>query len=92
MNVAEVTAKARVLLEALPYIQDFRGSTFVVKYGGSVMDDPPLSSPRLQARVLRPGITALLPDAATTDTILRPAFERLDHAIDQFLEQARLVA
>lgn len=40
MNVAEVTAKAEVLLEALPYIQDFRGSTFVVKYGGSFMDDP----------------------------------------------------
>ncbi|MEI6860744.1 MAG: acetylglutamate kinase [Verrucomicrobiota bacterium] len=40
MDVAELTAKARVLLEALPYIQDFRGSTFVVKYGGSFMDDP----------------------------------------------------
>jgi acetylglutamate kinase len=40
MNVAEVTAKAEVLLEALRYIQDFRGSTFVVKYGGSFMDDP----------------------------------------------------
>jgi acetylglutamate kinase len=40
MNVAEVTAKAEVLLEALPYIQDFHGSTFVVKYGGSFMDDP----------------------------------------------------
>jgi acetylglutamate kinase len=40
MNVEEVTAKAKVLLEALPYIQDFRGSTFVVKYGGSFMDDP----------------------------------------------------
>ena len=40
MNVAEVTAKAKVLLEALPYVQDFRGSTFVVKYGGSFMDDP----------------------------------------------------
>ena len=40
INVAEVTAKAKVLLEALPYIQDFRGSTFVVKYGGSFMDDP----------------------------------------------------
>jgi acetylglutamate kinase len=39
-NVTEVTAKAKVLLEALPYIQDFRGSTFVVKYGGSFMDDP----------------------------------------------------
>ena len=32
--------KAEVLLEALPHIQKFRGSTFVVKYGGSFMDDP----------------------------------------------------
>jgi len=40
MNVAEITAKAKVLLEALPYIQDFHGATFVVKYGGSFMDDP----------------------------------------------------
>ncbi len=32
--------KAEVLLEALPYIHKFRGSTFVVKYGGSFMDDP----------------------------------------------------
>jgi acetylglutamate kinase len=48
MNVAEVTAKAKVLLEALPYIQDFRGSTFVVKYGGSFMDDP---DPAARSRV-----------------------------------------
>jgi acetylglutamate kinase len=34
------TTKARVLLEALPYIQRFRGSIFVVKYGGAFMDDP----------------------------------------------------
>ena len=40
MDVSEVIAKARVLLEALPYIQDFRGATFVVKYGGSFMDSP----------------------------------------------------
>jgi acetylglutamate kinase len=40
VNVNEITTKAKVLLEALPYIQDFRGSTFVVKYGGSFMDDP----------------------------------------------------
>jgi acetylglutamate kinase len=32
--------KANVLLEALPYIQRFRSSTFVVKYGGSFMDSP----------------------------------------------------
>jgi acetylglutamate kinase len=48
INVNEVIAKARVLLEALPYIQDFRGSTFVVKYGGSFMDDP---SPEVRTRV-----------------------------------------
>jgi acetylglutamate kinase len=48
MNVTEVTAKAKVLLEALPYIQDFHGSTFVVKYGGSFMDDP---DPVIRTRV-----------------------------------------
>ena len=48
MDLAEITAKARVLLEALPYIQDFHGSIFVVKYGGSFMDDP---DPAVRARV-----------------------------------------
>ena len=47
---------------------------------------------RLHARVLRPGLTAILPDAATTDTILRLAFDRIDRAVDRFLEQARFVA
>lgn len=35
-----IVQKASVLLEALPYIQRFRGSVFVVKYGGAFMDDP----------------------------------------------------
>jgi|TARA_E500000178_G_scaffold154873_1_gene154651 acetylglutamate kinase len=35
----DVTTKAAVLLEALPYIQRFRNSIFVVKYGGAFMDD-----------------------------------------------------
>ncbi|MCF3651181.1 acetylglutamate kinase [Synoicihabitans lomoniglobus] len=48
MNVEEITAKAKVLLEALPYIQNFRGATFVVKYGGSFMDDP---DPTVRSRV-----------------------------------------
>lgn len=52
INVEEVIAKARVLLEALPYIQDFRGSTFVVKYGGSFMDDPdPTARTRVAADI-----------------------------------------
>ncbi len=31
--------KAEVLIEALPYIQRFRGKTIVVKFGGSAMED-----------------------------------------------------
>lgn len=34
-----VIEKAAVLIDALPYIQRFRGETVVVKFGGSVMDD-----------------------------------------------------
>ncbi len=32
--------KADILLEALPYLQAFRGKTFVIKYGGSALGDP----------------------------------------------------
>lgn len=31
--------KARILMEAMPYIQAFRGKTVVIKYGGSAMVD-----------------------------------------------------
>jgi|SRR5579859_1023017 len=36
----DLIKKADVLVEALPYMQRFRSSTFVVKYGGSFMDSP----------------------------------------------------
>ncbi len=36
----DLIAKAATLLEALPYIQKFSGTTFVIKYGGSFMDSP----------------------------------------------------
>ncbi|MBO6102923.1 MAG: acetylglutamate kinase [Opitutales bacterium] len=39
-HIEAVTKKADVLIEALPYIQKFKGATFVVKYGGAFMDDP----------------------------------------------------
>ena len=47
---------------------------------------------RLHTRVLCPGLTALRPALATTDTTLRPAFDRLDRAVDQFFREARFVA
>lgn len=34
-----VTSRAEALIEALPYIQRFRGKLFVIKYGGSAMED-----------------------------------------------------
>ena len=34
-----VTSRAEALIEALPYIQKFRGKLFVIKYGGSAMED-----------------------------------------------------
>jgi acetylglutamate kinase len=34
--------KADALLEALPYFQEFRGRTVVVKYGGAAMENPEL--------------------------------------------------
>ena len=31
--------KAEILTEALPFIQQFRGETVVVKFGGSIMEN-----------------------------------------------------
>lgn len=36
--------KEDVLIEALPYIQQFEGKTFVIKYGGAVMEDEKLKT------------------------------------------------
>ena len=36
--------KAATLVEALPYLQRFRGKTFLIKIGGSAMDSPDLVS------------------------------------------------
>ncbi len=40
---SEAMVKAGVLAEALPYIQEFSGTTVVVKYGGHAMEDPALA-------------------------------------------------
>lgn len=46
----DLIAKAATLLEALPYIQEFSGATFVIKYGGSFMDSP---NPAVRGSVAR---------------------------------------
>ncbi|MBA3836208.1 MAG: acetylglutamate kinase [Sphingomonas sp.] len=39
----ELLAKAETLTEALPYLQRYKGATFVVKYGGHAMGDAELA-------------------------------------------------
>ena len=41
----ELIRKADVLNEALPFIQEFKNSIAVVKFGGSAMERPLWSSP-----------------------------------------------
>ncbi len=44
--------KAKILVEAMPYIQTFRGKTFVIKYGGNAMIDEGLKQSFAQDVVL----------------------------------------
>jgi len=56
----KVIQKASVLVEALPYIQRFKGETIVVKFGGSIMED-------------QEGIESILKDVAFMQCVgLRP--------------------
>lgn len=41
--VSGAVRTAEVLVEALPYLREFRGATIVVKYGGNAMVDPELA-------------------------------------------------
>jgi acetylglutamate kinase len=41
-RIANSMGKAKILMEALPYIQRFRGRIVVIKYGGSTMEDASL--------------------------------------------------
>ena len=48
----ELIERAEVLIEALPFIQRFRGETFVIKYGGHAMESEELRSGFAQDLVL----------------------------------------
>ncbi len=43
-RIASTMGKAKILTEAMPYIQQFSGETVVIKYGGSAMVDEDLRS------------------------------------------------
>ncbi len=53
-NIINITAqeKASILIEALPYIQEFYGKTIVIKYGGNAMINDTLKEQVMQDIVL----------------------------------------
>ena len=77
MNIDEITKKADVLTEALPYVRRFRGSVFVIKYGGAFMDDP---NPEIRARVARDALSARSGEDRVTHTNLCRLFI---HSLDK---------
>jgi len=42
-DTSRITSHAETLIEALPYIRKYAGSTFVIKYGGHAMGNPTLT-------------------------------------------------
>lgn len=47
---------------------------------------------RAYDRLLRPGLSAVLPDPAITDSALRASFRQLEEAMDSWTEQAKLAS
>jgi hypothetical protein len=47
---------------------------------------------RVQARLFRPGLAAIMPDAVRADSRLRRAFEQFERAMDQWCAEAKLAA
>ena len=45
--------------------------------------------PRLWARTVRPGLATIMPEAAVDDSVLRRAFERVEHAMDDWCARKR---
>ena len=47
---------------------------------------------RTYARILRPGLCQIMPDGLENDSILRRQFDKLEAAMNQYIEQAKLAA
>lgn len=86
MDMQEIISKAAVLVEALPYVQTFRGSTFVIKYGGSFMDDP---DPLIRARVA--GDIAFLSAVGIHAVVVHGGGKAISRAMEQKGLEARFV-
>src|SRR5437588_9103992 len=83
----DVISKAATLLEALPYIQRFRGQVFVVKYGGSFMDS---ADPEIRHRVARD--IAFLEAVGINPVVVHGGGKAITRALDATGHKATFVA
>ena len=72
------------LIERLPHSQRYRVTHDGVRTA--------LFFTRVYARILRPGLARITPVAPPADAALRPYFDRLEGAIDRWIDQAKLAA
>lgn len=82
----EIISKAATLLEALPYIQRFRGEIFVVKYGGSFMDSP---EPEVRHRLARD--IAFLEAVGINPVVVHGGGKAITRALEESGRQASFI-
>jgi len=80
----KVIDKAKILIEALPYINAFKGKTFVIKYGGSAMTDE-----RLKHQVLRD--VSLLKSVGIKPVIVHGGGKEITALLDSVGKETRFV-
>ncbi|HUE39724.1 MAG TPA: acetylglutamate kinase, partial [Candidatus Binatia bacterium] len=78
------TEKAEVLLEALPYIRRFNGTTFVIKYGGKAMIDTELQSSFAQD-------IALLKFVGINPVVVHGGGPQIDRMLEKLALESRFV-
>ena len=79
-----LTEKAEVLLEALPYIRRFNGTTFVIKYGGKAMIDEELQSSFAQD-------IALLKFVGINPVVVHGGGPQIDRMLEKLALESRFV-
>jgi len=80
----KVIDKAKILIEALPYINAFKGKIFVIKYGGSAMTDE-----RLKHQVLRD--VSLLKSVGIKPVIVHGGGKEITALLDSVGKETRFV-
>ena len=60
-KITRLIEQASVIVGALPYLQAYRDKTFLIKFGGSAMDDPRLVKKLMRDIVLLEALDHIVP-------------------------------